>query len=112
MHENDNENMFITMDIYKYQRNKMQDINTSEKASNSKFTFIIAMVKRAWSRSLMPQFLLYNRKTFHFEGAENMKRCIAGGGGGGGGGVKSFYYTRECGIILQAMVWTYTKCIT
>ena len=36
----DDENMSITMDIYKYQRHKMQDINTSEKASDSKLSLI------------------------------------------------------------------------
>ena len=31
-YDNDNENTFITIDIYKYQRNQMQDINTSGKS--------------------------------------------------------------------------------
>ena len=46
-----NENMFITIDIYNI-RETNKDINTSEKASNSKLPLIIPMVNGAWSRSL------------------------------------------------------------
>ena len=33
------------------------------------------MVKGHETEAYVPQFLLYNRKTFHFEGAENRRWC-------------------------------------
>ena len=70
---NDNENMFITTDIYSISE-QMQDINTSEKASNSNLPLIISMVMGAWSRSLWAPISVIRKKTFHFEGAENKKK--------------------------------------
>ena len=70
---NDNENMFITTDIYSISE-QMQDINTSEKASNSNFPLIISMVKGAWSRSLWAPIYVIRKKIFHVEGAENRKK--------------------------------------
>ena len=53
---------------------QMQDINTSEKASNSNLPLIISMVKGAWSRSLWAPISVIRKKIFHFEGAENRKK--------------------------------------
>ena len=76
--KNDNDNMFISIDSYKYHRNDMHDINTSEKASNSKLTLMISMVKGAWSCSLWAPISVLQKKTFHFEGAENKKNVNSG----------------------------------
>ena len=63
--------------IFTVAAKQMQDINTSEKASNSNLPLIIPMVKGAWSRSLWAPISVIRKKTFHFEGAENRKkRCI------------------------------------
>ena len=82
--ENDNENMFITTDIYSISE-QMQDINTSEKASNSNLPLIISMVKGAWSRSLWVPISVIRKEIFHFEGAENRKKVH------GEGRMTSFY---------------------
>ena len=65
--------------IFTVSAKQIQDINTSEKASNSNLPLIISMVKGAWSRSLWAPISVIRKKTFHFEGAENRKkRCIVG----------------------------------
>ena len=91
---NDNENMFITTDIYSISE-QMQDINTSEKASNSNLPLIISMVMGAWSRSLWAPISVIRKKTFHFEGAENKKKkCMVRGEW------HRFIYIREWSIIV------------
>ena len=60
--------------IFTVSAKQMQDINTSEKASNSNLPLIISMVKGAWSRSLWAPISVIRKKTFHFEGAENRKK--------------------------------------
>ena len=60
--------------IFTVSAKQMQDINTSEKTSNSNLPLIISMVKGTWSRSLWAPISVIRKKKFHFEGAENRKK--------------------------------------
>ena len=66
----------LSPQIFTVLAKQMQDINTSEKASNSNLPLIISMVKGARSRSLWPPISVIQKKNFILRVQKTEKRCI------------------------------------